>query len=79
MEMFDEDLIGMVNFTDETAPKQMPVMEQKSRPKAEKNNEATVEEFVQVQEKKRSPMDRIANSAKWGGICGAIMGLIWHR
>ena len=76
--MFDEDLIGMVNFTDETAPKQMPVMEQKSRPKVEKKaNEATVAEFVQVQEKKRSTMDRIANSAKWGGICGAISMMLW--
>ena len=30
MDVFDEDLIGMVNFTDETVPQQMPVMEQKN-------------------------------------------------
>ena len=30
-EFMDEDLIGMVNFTDETAPQQMPVMEVKSK------------------------------------------------
>ena len=31
MDVFDEDLIGMVNFTDETVPQQMPVMEVKSK------------------------------------------------
>ena len=30
-EFMDEDLIGMVNFTDENAPQQMPVMEVKSK------------------------------------------------
>ena len=30
-EFMDEDLIGMVNFTDETAPQQMPGMEVKSK------------------------------------------------
>ena len=75
---FDEELAGMVNYTDETVPAQMPVMEQKSRPKAEKKaNEAPVAEYVPVQEKRRSPMDRIANSAKWGGICGAISMMLW--
>lgn len=34
-EFFDNELVGMVNFTDDTVPQQMPVMEHKAAPKAE--------------------------------------------
>lgn len=45
MDVFDKDLMGMVNFTDETAPQQMPVMEVKSKSNtnAEVNTEVNTE------------------------------------
>ena len=83
--MFDEELAGIVNFTDETAPKQMPVMEHKNDnanyntiPNAEKRIKRVAEDCNDCPfTKQRSMADRIANSAKWGCICGAISMMLW--
>lgn len=83
MEMFDEDLIGMVNFTYETAPKQMPVMEHKVRKdNAEVNADKCVKRVaVNCQDcpftKKRSLFDRLRDMTKWLGICGIVSMLMW--
>ena len=85
MDVFDEDLIGMVNFTDETAPQQMPVMEQKND-NANYNTIHNADYSVRrVAEncddcpfvKKRSLFDRLRDMAKWLGICGGICMLMW--
>lgn len=85
MDVFDEDLIGMVNFTDETVYQQMPVMEQKN----DNANYNTVhnagERVKRVAEncddcpfvKKRSLFDRLRDMAKWLCICGGICMLMW--
>lgn len=84
-EFMDEDLIGMVNFTDETAPQQMPVMEQKND-NANYNTIHNADYSVRrVAEncddcpfvKKRSLFDRLRDMAKWLGICGGICMLMW--
>lgn len=73
-EFMDEDLIGMVNFTDETVPQQMPVMEQKAKPKAEYKTVET----VAVTPKKQMDLNRkLCNAAKYLLICGGISMLLW--
>lgn len=85
MDVFDEDLIGMVNYTDETAPQQMPVMEQKND-NANYNTIHNADERVKRVAvnchdcpfaKKRSLFDRLRDMAKWLGICGGICMLMW--
>jgi hypothetical protein len=82
MEMFDEDLIGMVNFTDETAPKQMPVMEQKES--QEKKQIAVNDEKYTEQSKrtayirKRTDLQRIGSGLKWLLPCGIIAWMLWQ-
>ena len=91
MDVFDEDLIGMVNFTDETAPKQMPVMEVKSKSNtnaevntanAEVKTEKRVKRIAEDCRdcpftKKRGLVDRMYDMTKWLGICGGICMLMW--
>ena len=90
-EYMDEDLIGMVNFTDETAPQQMPVMEVKSKSNtnaevntanAEVKTEKRVKRIAEDCSdcpftKKRSLFDRLWDMTKWLGICGGISMLMW--
>ena len=77
---FDEELAGMVNYTDETAPAEMPVMEQKpqrnsSAGKADKRVAVNCHDCPFA--KKRSLFDRLRDMAKWLGICGGICMLMW--
>ena len=79
---FDDDLQSMVNYKDETAPAQMPVMEQKPRPKAEPKPEAKADNavdapFVIMSEKPRGLIDRLYDMTKRKGICGGICMLLW--
>lgn len=90
-EFMDEDLIGIVNFTHETAPQQMPVMEVKSKSNTNAevntaNAEVKTEKCVKrIAEdcsdcpftKKRSLFDRLWDMTKWLGICGGISMLMW--
>lgn len=80
-EFMDDELAGMVNYTDETVPAEMPAMEEKSH-----NTEANTEKRVKrVAEdcsdcpftKKRSFLDRLWDMTKWIGICGGISMLMW--
>ena len=72
-ELMDEELAGMVSYTDETVPAEMPRMEQK--PKAEKKTVAS--EYAPFPERKRGSMDRVKGCATWFGICGGISMLLW--
>jgi hypothetical protein len=87
-EFFDDELVGMVDYSDDTAPQQMPVMEVKSKCKtnAEVNTEVKTEKRVKrIAEdcsdcpftKKRSLFDRLWDMTKWLGICGGICMLMW--
>ena len=85
MDVFDEDLIGMVNYSDDTVPQQMPVMEQKND-NANYNTIHNADDRVRrVAEncddcpfvKKRSLFDRLRDASKWMGICGGISMLMW--
>lgn len=80
-EFMDDELAGMVNYTDETVPAEMPAMEEKPH-----NTEANTEKRVKrVAEdcndcpftKKRSFLDRLWDMTKWLGICGGICMLLW--
>ena len=83
MDYFDDELAGMVNFTDETVPQQMPVMERKAAPKAEPKAEPKREEkaedasFEVLPQKKRSVIDKLYDMAKWLCVCGGISMLLW--
>jgi hypothetical protein len=77
-EFMDEDLIGMVNFTDETAPQQMPVMEQKERPVVENACDAVpVADYVPLPKMQRGTMERLKHGAAWICVCGGIAMLMW--
>lgn len=77
-EIMDEELIGMVSYTDETAPAEMPRMEHKAAPKAEpKHADVRDAEYVPLVTRKRTDMGRVAGCAKWIGICGGISMLLW--
>jgi hypothetical protein len=87
-EFFDDELVGMVNYSDDTVPQQMPVMEVKSKSNtnAEVNTEVETEKRVKrIAEdcndcpftKKRSLFDRLWDMTKWLGICGGICMLMW--
>ena len=77
MDVFDEDLIGMVNYTDETAPQQMPTMERE--PITTQNvvvvtKDDTCAAFPKMQ---RGTMERLAHGSVWIGVCGGIAMLMW--
>ena len=80
---FDDELAGMVNFTDETVPQQMPEMEHKAAPKAEPNREEKAEgsamdaSFEILPKKKRGLIDKLYDMAKWLCVCGGISMLLW--
>lgn len=82
MDYFDDELAGMVDFTDETVPQQMPVMEHKAAPKAKAKHEEKAESamdasFEILPRKKRGVIDKLYDMAKWLCICGGIAMLLW--
>ena len=78
-EFFDDELVGMVNYSDDTVPQQMPVMERKAAPKAEPKKEAPAKDasFEVLPQKKRSVIDKLYDMAKWLCVCGGISMLLW--
>lgn len=81
-EGFDEELAGMVNYSDETVPAAMPVMEQKAKPKAAKQpevqkNDVMDAQFIPFPTAPRGLIDRLYDMTKWLGICGSISMLLW--
>ena len=77
-ELMDEELTGMVNYTDETVPTEMPRMESKPAPKEEpKHADVRDAEYVPLFTRKRTYMDRIAGCVKWMFPCGGIAILLW--
>ena len=82
--MFDEELAGMVNYSDDTVPQEMPVMEVKPRPVntepiAEKRVNRVAEDCGECPyfKKKRSTIDKLYDMTKWLGVCGCISMLMW--
>ena len=90
-EFFDDELVGMVDYSDDTAPQQMPVMEVKSKSNtnaevnaanAEVKTEKRVKRIAEDCSdcpftKNRSLFDRLLDMTKWLGICGGICMLMW--
>ena len=79
-EVMDEELAGMVNYTDETVPAEMPVMECKAKAApqpAPKKSEPVDAQYIPFPKAERDFMDRLRNCAAWGGVCGAISMLMW--
>ncbi|MBQ8797195.1 MAG: hypothetical protein IJZ56_03255 [Oscillospiraceae bacterium] len=74
-EIMDEELTGMVNFTDETVPAQMLRMEQK--PKSRDKDVAVDAQYTPIPKARRGTIDRLKSMAKWLGICGGICMLLW--
>lgn len=79
-EFMDNELAGMVNYIDDTVPKQVPatnrrtiVLEGSGIAKEEipRNNEPR---FLNEQ---RSLLDRMKTSVLWLGVCGGIAMLLW--
>ena len=77
MDVFDEDLIGMLNVTDETAPQQMPVMEKKHV--TERNVVVVTEDDIctAMPKMQRGTMERLKHGTAWIGVCGGIAMLMW--
>ena len=71
----------MVNFTDETAPAEMPALEcEKHEPKkqpAPKKSEVKDADYCPFPEKQKTAMDRLQSCCVWLGICGGISMLMW--
>lgn len=82
-EIFDRNLAGMVNFTDETVPAEMPVIERKAKEaqhapqKEAPKQEETEEAPFQFTPREQDVMDRLAKMAKWVMVCGGISMLLW--
>lgn len=76
-EFMDEDLIGMLNFTAETVPQQMPVMEQKHV--TDPNVVVVTEDDIcaSVPKMQRGTMERLKHGSAWIGVCGGIAMLMW--
>lgn len=82
MDMFDEELAGMVSYTDETEPAQMPVMEQKAKPKSVEKPAAAAEESTETSKptayiRKRTDVQRIGSGLKWLLPCAGIAWILW--
>lgn len=83
MDYFDDELAGMVNYSDDTVPQQMPVMERKAAPKAEPKREEKEEasamdaSFEVLPKKKRCLIDKLYDMMKWLCVCGGISMLLW--
>ena len=84
-EMLDQELQGVIgDMILRDVPKQMPVMEVKSRSNtnAEVNTEKRVKRIAEDCSdcpftKKRSLFDRLWDMTQWIGICGGISMLMW--
>ena len=78
-DIFDKDLAEMVNYTDETVPAEMPVMEHKVKgmPKSSPAKHEAMDAKYEPIEKKHSDMDRMVDMTKWVCICGGISMLLW--
>ena len=82
-EFFDDELVGMVNYSDDTVPQPMPVMERKAAPKAEPKREeksgvsAMDASFEVLPKKKRCLIDKLYDMMKWLCVCGGIAMLLW--
>ena len=74
-EFMDDELVGMVNYSDDTVPQQMPVMERKVAPKAE--GSAMDASFEILPKKKRGLIDKLYDMMKWLCVCGCIARLLW--
>ena len=73
-EIMDEELTGMVNYTDETVPAEMPCMDRK--PEGKEKPAAVDAEHASFPVRKRGTMDRVKGCATWGLICGGISMLM---
>lgn len=78
-EIMDEELIGMVSYTDETAPVEMPVMERKAKCKHYEGaeNAEDAKNWYPVGKQEVSLQNRLVGCVKWLGICGGISILLW--
>ena len=86
-EIMDEELIGMVSYTDETVPAEMPRMEPDASAdtsKAKCTNlcqegwgRAKDANWHPIENRKTSLQDRLVGCVKWMGICGGISMLLW--
>ena len=79
---FGDELASMVNYSDETVPAAMPVMECKAKPKAAQQSEPAKDEamdaaYAVIPAKRRGLLDRLWDMTKWLGICGGICMLLW--
>lgn len=77
---FDDELAGMVNYTDETVPQQMPAMERKVQeaPKAVETTDGSTEEIRRpVYIRKRTDLQRIGSGLRWLLPCAVIAYLLW--
>lgn len=76
-EFFDDELVGMVNYSDDTAPQQMPVMEQKHV--TERNVVVVTEDdtCTAMPKMQRGTMERLKHGTAWIGVCGGIAMLMW--
>lgn len=80
--MFDEELAAMVNYTDETVPAEMPVMERKAKevqyvPQKEEPSRMVVAEENPFPKPKRGTMDRLLEMCIWMLVCGMISYTMW--
>lgn len=74
-EFMDEELVGMVSYSDETVPAEMPVMKTSHNAKArcaESEGKA-----APLFSRKRTVMDRLFGCVKWLIPCGGISMLLW--
>ena len=86
-ELMDEELAGMVSYTAETVPAEMPAMEVKPRSadntdsntavRVERVAEAKDANWVPVPKAKRDLVDRLFDCVVWLGVCGGIAMLLW--
>ena len=79
--MFDEELAGMVNYSDDTVPQEMPVMEwEEVTPKqAAADTEVAAEKSrPAVYIRKRTDLQRIGSGLKWLLPCACVCFLLWQ-
>lgn len=83
-DMFFGELAGMVNFTDETVPAEMPAIKVEPRfssePIPEKIVRVTKAEdasYAPLPKPERNMLDRLYACALWLGITGGIAMLLW--
>lgn len=79
-EEFDKDLRAVMGtrYDDGKIPMNMPVMECKPAPRAEKREAAVSEaEYEPVPKVQRNLVDRLFDCVVWLGVCGGIAMLLW--